>query len=244
MVGHLENLWPTAAVVVVAVIAPVAYYALAPVDPPRLGNRSRLGRRYVGPAPERDPVGWYNAPVVLALCAIASIVAVAVFDDDFQRAYVIYGALFFFGIVVPSLLMLCAHREVGFTSLFCTISLLRVRNDWKAAIATIALTAGLTILVIHLAFYPWPDITKEPVRYAGLTATDARTRAIQEVAQLRNGNGPLVYSTQARQVVIGKEAWVVYFSFPDGSDSGCTVIVSSSKPIDASPECSTATAPT
>jgi hypothetical protein len=202
MVGHLEELWPTSAVVVVAVIASVAFYALAPVNPPRLGARSRLGRRYLRSAPERYPLGWYNAPAVLVLCAIAGLIAVSVFNDDFHRAYVIYSALFFFGIVVPSLLLLVAHREVGFTSLFCTIALLRQRDDWKAALATLALTAGLAILVIHLAFYPWP--------------------------------------TQARQVVIGKEAWVVYFSFRDGSDSGCAVIVRSSKDPDASPECTTA----
>jgi hypothetical protein len=57
MVGHLEDLWPTTAVFIVALIAPVAFYALAPA---KQGNRSRLGRRYLGAPPENKPLGKYN----------------------------------------------------------------------------------------------------------------------------------------------------------------------------------------
>jgi hypothetical protein len=34
MVGYLEDRWPTTAAVVVAMIAPAAFYALAPIKPP------------------------------------------------------------------------------------------------------------------------------------------------------------------------------------------------------------------
>ena len=235
MVGHLEELWPTSAVFVVAIIAPAAFYALAPASANRV-PRTSLGRRDPRPAPEADPLPWYRAWVVFLLSAIVGVIAVMSFDDDFVRAYFIYGSLFFFGIVVPSFLVVVVRREVGFTSLFCTIEHLRRRDDWKARLATVALTAGLAILIIHLAFYPWPDITKEPVRYAGLTATDARVRAVDEVAGLRKGAPSLVYSTQARGVVNGHEAWVVYFESQDGSDSGCVVVVRSSS-LDPTSQC-------
>ena len=236
LVGHLDELGPTAAVFVVAIIAPAAYYALAPAQAARM-PRSRLGRRYVGSPPEGDPLPWYRAWVVFVLSALVGVLAVAVFDDDFVRAYLIYGSLFLFGIVVPSFLVVVLGREVGFTSLFSTITHLRQSGDWKARAATVALTAGLAVLAIHLAFYPWPDITKEPVNYAGLSATDARSRAVEVVATERQGAAGLLYSTQTRGVVNGHEAWVVYFNALDGSDSGCVVVVTS-KLTDPTRECS------
>lgn len=232
MVGHLEELWPMTAVFVVAIIAPATFFALAPVE---LVHHSDLGRWYVGSPPEKR-AQWYTAWVVFVLSALVGVIAVSVFDDDFVRAYFIYGALFVFGIVVPSFLVLVLGREVGFTSLMFTVRHLRQRGDWKAWLATIALSAGLAILMIHLAFYPWPDITKEPVRYAGLTATKARSKAVQRIKQLRLGASALAYSTQARGVVKGKEAWVVFFSSPDGSDSGCVVIVKE-ETVDTTQEC-------
>ncbi len=154
MIGHLEELWPTTAVLVVAVIAPVAFYALAPSAPKARLSRSELGRVYIGQAPTRR-VPWYSAWLVFALCALVGLIAVNGFDDDFVRAYCIYGALFTFGIVIPSVLLLF-RTEPGFTSLFVTISALRRRSDALARVITIALAAGMGILAIHLAFYPGP----------------------------------------------------------------------------------------
>lgn len=215
MVGHLEELWPGTAVFVVAIIAPAAIYALGLRSPAR---HSQLGRVSFRSAPI-EPVHWYTPWLVFALCVIVGVVAVSTFEDDFVRGYFIYGSLFALGIVVPSVLVLLRSREVGFTSLFKTIEHLRARRDWRAWLATTALSAGLTILLLHLAFYPWPDITKAPVKYAGLTANEARSTAAREV-------GPgLVYSTQARGVVANKDAWLVFFLATDGTDSGCIVNV-------------------
>jgi hypothetical protein len=234
MVGHLEELWPTTAVFVVALIVPIAFYTLVPS---KQGHRSRLGRRYLRSPPEKEPLGKYNAYVVLVLCVIASVIGATVPKDDFHRAYVIYGSLFFFGIVVPSVFVLVAHRDVGFTSLFGTIDHMRKSKSWIADAVTVALCAGLGILVVHLAFYPWPDITKESVSYAGLTAAQARDQATQKVDNLRRGTGlpPLVYSTQARGIAKGKDAWLVYFTL-HGADSGCVVTVGT-EPIQYTSEC-------
>jgi hypothetical protein len=244
MVGHLEDLWPAAAVVVVALLAPAAFYALVPSETGKpgpsiqIGPRTRLGRLYVGPEPTEPPEWRYNAWAVLVPSAIVGVIAVLVFDDDFYRAYLIYGALFFFGILVPHLLVLALRKEVvAFPSLFVTIRELRSEHDWKAWLATTALSAGLAILVIHLAFYPWPDITKAPVRYAGLTANDARKKAKREVKRLRDGAPDLVYSTQARGVVNAREAWVVFFTSSNGADSGCVVTLTD-KTFDPTRQCS------
>jgi hypothetical protein len=229
MVGHLEDLWPTTAVIVVAILAPAAFYALAPVEPPNeLGplRRSPSGRWYAKGDEDREPgsLRWtwgYPPWLVFAICVVVAVVAVLLLDDDFHRAYVIYGTLFIFGIVVPSLLVL-ARRKVGFPSLFVTVAHLRERHDLKAVVATVALSAGLAILVIHLAFYPWPDITKAPVEYAGLTANEAKSKANREV---KKGQPALKYSTQTRGVINAHEAWIVFFTSPNGADSGCVVTV-------------------
>ena len=136
MVGHLEDLWPTTAVIVVAMLAPAAFYALAPVDPPNeLGplRRSSSGRWYAKRDEDREPgsLRWtwgYPPWLVFAICFVVGVVAVLLLDDDFHRAYAIYGTLFVFGIVVPSLLVL-ARRKVGFPSLFVTVAHLRERHD-------------------------------------------------------------------------------------------------------------------
>jgi len=232
MIGHLEELWPATAVVVVAVIAPVAVYALGPSTP---GRHSPL-RRWLRPPGSVEITRWYGAGLALALSALTGFVGVALFDDDFHRAYVIYLALFVFGIVVPSLLPSVLHRKAGFTSLFVTLQHLRRRRDALAMVATVAISGGLAILIVHLAFYPWPDITKEPIRYAGRSAKGARDAAVAKVKALRPQGG-LLYSAQARQVVNGKEAWVVFFLGAGDADSGCSVILKKES-IEAAPSCS------
>jgi hypothetical protein len=107
-----------------------------------------------------------------------------------------------------------------------------VRSDRRARLATIALTAGLAILAIHLAFYPWPDITKEPVEYAGLKASEARSKAVAIVKSAPQG-AALAYSTQARDVVNNEEAWTVFFRATDPTNPGCVVIVQQDKVPDA-----------
>jgi len=165
---------------------------------------------------------------------VVAVVAVLLLDDDFHRAHVIYGALFVFGIVVPSILVL-ARRKVGFPSLFVTVAHLRERHDLKAVLATVVLSAGLAILVIHLAFYPWPEITKAPVEYAGLTANDAKPKANREV---KKGQPDLKYSTQTRGVLNAHEAWIVFFTSSDGADSGCVVTLTD-KSVETTEQCKT-----
>jgi hypothetical protein len=73
-----------------------------------------------------------------------------------QLGYAIYGTLFVLGVVVPSVLAYAFGRDVPFPTLFRTVALLRRRAHWVAVV----IVAGLTVLAVHLALYPWPDIRR------------------------------------------------------------------------------------
>jgi hypothetical protein len=103
------------------------------------------------------------------------------------------------------------------------------------------LTGGLAILVIHLALYPWPDITRESTSYAGLSARAAQSKAVKRIKDLRAEMPALRYSTQTRGIAEGKDAWLVFFTPANGSGaapySGCVVAVRSDG-VTTSGECS------
>jgi hypothetical protein len=122
----------------------------------------------------------YDWPLVYALVLAAGAAAVAAPLGEFQRGYVIYGTLLALGIVIPSILAYWVARSVHFPTLFATARYLSRRLHWVAAL----LAAGLAVLVFHLALYPWPDLARESATYAGLSAADARARAVREVSRL------------------------------------------------------------
>ena len=213
-VGHLENRWTIVAAIVVGLIGAAAYLALAG-DPVR---KTRYGRTRLRAGATR-PVPYYTAAVPIAATIVAGAVARGFTADKLKVGYWIYGTLAVFGLVVPSLLLL-ARAEVQFPTLFFTVGKLRERFHWVATL----LVASLAILVIHLALYPWPDITKEPTQYAGLDARHAKNRAVRAVA----GNSALKYSTQTRGVDGGHDAWLVFFTATGssgGTYGGCVVAV-------------------
>ena len=233
-VGHLEKRWDWVAVIVVGLITVVAFHAIAYRNQQR--ERGRAYRR-AGPDPGLKPDGedisWYNG-LLVACIGVAAIVLAIVFDaSKFQLGYVIYGVIGFFGIVLPSILAFSANRLVGFPTLFFTIDKLRHRLHSVAVV----LVAGLTILAVHLAFYPWPDITHESASFAGLTPDKARIAAERKLKTLRVGKPALRYTTQARDVVDGHNVWSVYFRRASGVGASCVVTVTRYR-ASASPECS------
>jgi hypothetical protein len=142
-------------------------------------------------------------------------------------------------VVLPSFFIFALGREAQFPTLFFTFRRLHDRPGWRW-IGT-GLIAGLAILVFHLALYPWPNITNAPRRYAGLSATDARTKAQREIERLRAEMPKLSYSTQTRGIAGGRDAWLVFFSPAAGSGldySGCIVVVTQ-KAVSPTHECST-----
>lgn len=214
-VGHLQDLNSLWGVPVVGLLALAAFYAVVYQAPPTTGElyllHGRVQLRY----------GW---PVVYALVALATLIAYLAEADRFQLGYVLYGSLAVFGVVVPLLLVHFKSRRVVFPTLFFTFAKLRHRFRWIAALAV----AGLSILVIHLALYPWPNLARDPATFAGLTGEAARKRAERAVSAEPAAKPNLVYSTRSRNVSDGQDAWFVFFNEPSGGSrryAGCFVIV-------------------
>ncbi len=215
-VGHLEKRWDWVAVIVVAVITATAFQALAY----KAGSRTVTGRSQRPGAPPAGESG-YSWLFVLIPGLIALGIAIALGASKIQLGYVIYGVLAVFGIVVPSVLAFVLNKDVRFPTLFFTLDRLRRRLHAAALI----LVTGLAILVVHLAFYPWPDITHESASFAGLSAQKARDKAERAVQSLRTSLPPLEYSTQSRAVIEGHDVWLVYFRTATGATSACVVTV-------------------
>lgn len=235
-VGHLAERWSIVYVAVVGMIAAIGFYGLAA---PRAQQTDRGRTKRSGAEP--TPLPFYNALTGLFIAVAAALVAIVLFngtDERIQRGYVIWGALAVYAVLLPSFLTLVLRKEAQFPTLFATFRTLRGVHPSVAAFLGAALSAGLAILIFHLALYPWPDITSEPSRYAGLKAAEARAKAVKTVNGL--GTGPsLLYSTQAKGIDQGGDAWLVYF-IPVTGDleySGCAVAVTKKKAV-PTPECS------
>ena len=56
--------------------------------------------------------------------------------------------------MIPSLAAYLFARDVPFPTLFGTVADLERRFH----LAALVIAAGLAVLLIHLAFYPWPNI--------------------------------------------------------------------------------------
>src|SRR6185437_4753236 len=82
---------------------------------------------------------------------------------------------------------------VPFPPLLFTIKKLRGRLHWLAAL----IVGGLAVLSIHLAFYPWPDLVREPTVYAGMSGTEAHNAADREIASLGSATR-LAFRTESR----------------------------------------------
>jgi hypothetical protein len=160
-VGHLETRWNIVAVVVVAVIVLIAARAVRLFTAPPVSDA--LGALL--PAPKIDamqvaqvsdrPVFFRFYFVGALVCVIlGSYIASTMSDNRWVLGYVIYGLIGFFGILIPTAMTYSKAKNPPFTGLFPTILDLEVR--WHPA-ALIVLT-GLVVLLIHLGFYPWPDV--------------------------------------------------------------------------------------
>ena len=98
---------------------------------------------------------FYYFPIALGAVVGGCLVAAAATDDKWVLAYVIYGLIGVCFLVVPSLLAYSKRtRNPPFASLFATVLDLQGRLHF----VTLVLLAGLIVLLIHLALYPWPDV--------------------------------------------------------------------------------------
>jgi len=224
-IAHLEALHGWVAAVVAAVIAAVAFQALAPARRVR-GRCVRPGLPHVRVAP-----AYYGWALVYASVAVAATASSLTPLDAFEHGEVVYGTLAFSGVAVPSALAYWLGRVVRFPTLFATLRLLERRLHWIA----LAVAVALTVLLLHLALYPWPNLARETARYAGLTAGEARDRAVSELHRLRPST-LLTYRSAARGSFGGDDAWLVSFETERGVGSSCLVAVTRTS-ADATAEC-------
>lgn len=116
--------------------------------------------------------------VISALGALAGIalagLAVATWWDDgkphYHVGYVLYGLLGLLWIVVPSVLAFAFGKDIPYPTFYRTVTNIEdslASRKWRhslgptlAWIVSYLILAGLVILLLHLALYPFPSITK------------------------------------------------------------------------------------
>jgi hypothetical protein len=147
-VGELEWVWSPTAIIVVAVIVYAAIHAARPV------GRTPGGRYTPRTAPGGVVSPYLYFPIAIACIIVGSVVAAEAASSQYDLAYVLYPLIGFFTVAVPSALAAARAWDVPFPTLFRTIGYLERRLRFAAVV----ILAGLVILLIHLAFYPWPDI--------------------------------------------------------------------------------------
>jgi hypothetical protein len=102
---------------------------------------------------ERDewPVAWYFAFATVVVVVGASVASLS--DNRFLVGYVLYSLIAVFWVVVPNLAAYVFRKDFQYTTLFFTVRCLGRRLQFVAALVA----ALLVILMLHLAFYPWPS---------------------------------------------------------------------------------------
>lgn len=173
-IGHLQERWPVVAVLPVAAIVIAGYSVLrVPVgetavqaDLQALGRtpQGRLAKQEVtldelahgeSAIPATGRVRW---PVVRYFTFAAAIVIGGSLlstqsDNPFLIGYVLYSLIALFGVLIPNALAYFFGRDVPFTTLVVTVRSLARRLQFVAAVVA----ALLVVLLLHLAFYPWPS---------------------------------------------------------------------------------------
>jgi hypothetical protein len=211
-VGHLETLSPILAALVVGGIAAVAFEALT--YPTR---RRAFGRAVYHRVRGERPTRWYDWYFVVAVVLVGLVLSVWAFHwDKYEVGYTIYGLFLLFGIVIPTALAYFRGRIVSFPGLIFTVRKLEHRLHWVALV----IVAGLAILLVHLALYPWPDLVRDSTSYAGLVRPDAIAAAEKKV-----GARNLVFRSADRGEFGGGDAWILSFERPRGFGSTCLVAV-------------------
>ena len=179
-VGHLERHHPWVELVVVSLIV-LAVYATTRKPAEQAGAAQtpggRLTLRAAPPAQSEEfddeDAPWLFGVGAIAACALVAgltWLAAATWDDpnDYHAGYLLYGSLALLWIVVPSALALFLAKDMPFPPLVRSV---RNLEDWLRArrppvgpalawIVGYVILAGLVILLLHLALYPYPDITK------------------------------------------------------------------------------------
>lgn len=173
-VGHLQERWPVLTLIPVALIVMAGYSVLrirlgdtaVQADLQAIGRSpqgrlvkqdvqfDQLTRGGVPPAPPRRgewPVLPYFAFATIVVVAGGLLVAPS--DSRFLVGYVLYSLIALFWVVIPNVAAYYLGKDFPFTTLVFTVRALGRRLQFVAALVA----ALLVILLLHLAFYPWPS---------------------------------------------------------------------------------------
>ncbi|WP_157535117.1 hypothetical protein [Nocardia inohanensis] len=163
-IGHLQTEHPWVRLVVVFVIVVIGYYAVPqllfhPEPSPRVvaGQPTTAGGRVTrsdGPVTLLGAGYLFTAAGTYVFGILFAAADRAMDADAYLGPYVLYGLIALMWVVVPSILAMFFGKDVPFPTLFRTIGFLERRAHFIAAI----LLGLLVILLIHLAFYPWPRV--------------------------------------------------------------------------------------
>jgi hypothetical protein len=172
-VGHLQDRWPVVALIPVALIVMSCYsvfrvgaasvalqadfQALARTPQGRLTKEDvSLEQLASGAAPVQINRRQWNVLRYFVLATVAVVVTALIAsasDNRFLVGYVLYSLIAVVWVIVPNVAAYWFKRDVPFTTLFFTIRCLSRRLQAVAAVVA----ALLVILLLHLAFYPWPS---------------------------------------------------------------------------------------
>jgi hypothetical protein len=127
-------------------------------------SRTELGRikadRF-GPWPEKRNKIVSLAMEVLAVVALAAtVLAIALyfyapFGSPFTLSLILYSAIFLVFGVMPNLVAYFGGPDAPFRTVFYTVEWL---GRLRGGIAKLIFLSGMGVLLLHLAFYPWPSV--------------------------------------------------------------------------------------
>ena len=251
--GHLEDLWPTFAIVPVGLITILAYGALRfaynPGDDRDVQlyykhgpvGAEGLPERYTGVArseygrPIRGDVDLSTGQIegrrrVIPIRWYFPVAVVVIALSSFGAAegnspwYLEYVM---YGLIFVFGIVIPNVLSYVHTDLPFYNAVFTLRAlDKRLHLFGYLIAAGLGILFVHLALYSWPDFGRTPANWAGISPGHAQEVAEGKIAEIRHDLQPLKVLTGERIVTSKHEqAWIFYFTTSEKKPSVCTVLV-------------------
>ena len=172
-VGHLQDRWPVVALVPVALIVMAGYsvFRVGPASTALQADFQALGRTPQGRLAKqevsfeqlagggvaavegRSEFGVVRYFVLATAVVVVGALAVSPSENRFLVGYVLYSLIGIFWVVIPNAAAYFLKKDIPFTTMFFTVRSLGRRLQFVAALVA----ALLVILLLHLAFYPWPS---------------------------------------------------------------------------------------
>ena len=165
-VGYLEYWHVWVSIIVVGVLVWAAFNAVQyeaskrdVVPTPQAGSPQAYrtpGGRVSRREPSDDPVNAivYFAAAILVVAGLSLWSYLDRPHDKYRLGEVMYGLIALFWMVIPASYAYIGGKDVPFPTLFATIQAL----EQRVRVVAIVFAAGIAVLLIHLALYPWPAV--------------------------------------------------------------------------------------